>query len=182
MKALVRIVENKSYLCTTEQTVWAKAYASALDLRLNAPSRGNQSYRTNRPGLRMSSMTAVSTKAVGCETCVYWFSMAFTTLSTVSAYEEEKCLVRSGKDISPHTLPSISTYFAKYPDILCQVSRHTEMSSQMAVCEKKKEGGRFLFFLPLVTRLGLEPKTPTLKVWCSTNWASESASYANLLH
>ena len=71
MKALVRIVENKSYLCTTEQTVWAKAYASALDLRLNAPSRGNQSYRTNRPGLCMSSMTAVSTKAVGFETCVY---------------------------------------------------------------------------------------------------------------
>ena len=65
---------------------------------------------------------------------------------------------------SQHTLPSISTYFAKYPDILCQVSRHTEMSSQMAVCEKKKEGGRFLFSLPLVTRLGLEPKTPTLKV------------------
>ncbi len=27
-----------------------------------------------------------------------------------------------------------------------------------------------------VTRLGLEPKTPTLKVWCSTDWASESTS------
>ena len=77
----------------------------------------------------VSSMTAVSTKTVGFESCVYWFSMAFTILSTVSAYEEEKCLVRSGKDIghldsnqyveilgqvSPHTWPFISTYFVKY--------------------------------------------------------------------
>ena len=118
MASRVLIMNFNTYLCVAEQTVWAKAYASASDLRLNAPSRGNQSYRTNRPGLRMSSMTAVSTKAVGCETCVYWFSMAFTTLSTVSAYEEEKCLVRSGKD-------SMWRYLAKYLHILCHLSLDT---------------------------------------------------------
>ena len=30
------------------------------------------------------------------------------------------------------------------------------------------------FRLAFVTRLGLEPRTPTLKVLCSTNWAIES--------
>ena len=65
--------------------------------------------------------------------------MAFTTLSTVSAYEEEKCLVRSGKDIMLRYLTkyvgilgkicgdtwlSMSGYLAKYLHILCQVSPH----------------------------------------------------------
>ena len=31
--------------------------------------------------------------------------------------------------------------------------------------------------LDFVTRMGLEPMTPTLKVLCSTNWASESSSF-----
>ena len=51
-----------SYLCRAEQTVRAKAYASAPDLKLNAPSRGIQFCRTNCPGLCVSSMTEVSTK------------------------------------------------------------------------------------------------------------------------
>ena len=73
------------YLCTAEQTVWAKAYASALDLRLNAPSRGIQSCRTEQPGLCMSSMTAVSTKTVCfCGMCLliqYGFSKAVYSFS-----------------------------------------------------------------------------------------------------
>ena len=60
----MQIMKNNSYLCTAEQTVWAKAYASALDLRLNAPSRSIQSCRTEQPGLCMSSKYAVSTKTV----------------------------------------------------------------------------------------------------------------------
>ena len=51
-----------SYLCRAEQTVRAKAYASAPDIKLNAPSRGIQFCRTNSPGLCVSSMTEVSTK------------------------------------------------------------------------------------------------------------------------
>ena len=51
-----------SYLCTAEQTVRAKAYASVPDQKLNAPSRGTQFCRTNSPGLCVSSMTGVSTK------------------------------------------------------------------------------------------------------------------------
>ena len=39
---------------------------------------------------------------------------------------------------------------------------------------KKRETGWSLF----VIRLGLEPKTPTLKVLCSTNWASGSPLFA----
>ena len=31
-------------------------------------------------------------------------------------------------------------------------------------------------FFRIVTRMGLEPMTPTLKVLCSTSWASESIS------
>ena len=50
------------YLCRAEQTVWAKAYASASDKKLNAPSRGIRFCRTNSPGLCVSSMTKVSTK------------------------------------------------------------------------------------------------------------------------
>ena len=60
----MQIVKNITYLCKAERTVRAKTYASALDLRLNAPSRGIQSCRTEQPGLCMSSMTAVSTKTV----------------------------------------------------------------------------------------------------------------------
>ena len=52
-----------SYLCRAEQTVRAKAYASAPDIKLNAPSRGIQFYRTNSPGLCVSSMAEVTTKA-----------------------------------------------------------------------------------------------------------------------
>ena len=45
-----------------EQPVWATAYASAPDKKLNATSRGIQFCRTNQPGLCVSSMTEVSTK------------------------------------------------------------------------------------------------------------------------
>ena len=44
--------------------------------------------------------------------------MAFTTLSSVSANEEKKCLVKSGKD-------RMSTYLAKYLNILCHLSLDT---------------------------------------------------------
>ena len=36
----------------------------------------------------------------------------------------------------------------------------------------EKQNGLFL----RVIRLGLEPRTHTLKVYCSTNWATESAA------
>ena len=51
--------------------------------------------------------------------------MAFTTLSTVSAYEEEKCLVRSGKDIVKSGKDSMWRYLAKYVEILGKVCGHT---------------------------------------------------------
>ena len=51
-----------SYLCRAEQPVWAKAYASAPDKKLNAPSRGIQFCRTSQSGLCVSSMTEASTK------------------------------------------------------------------------------------------------------------------------
>ena len=50
------------YLCHAERQVLAKAYASRLDLNLNAPSRGIQVCRTSKPRLCVSSMTEVSTK------------------------------------------------------------------------------------------------------------------------
>ena len=52
-----------SYLRRAEQRVRAKAYASAPDRKLNAPSRGIQFCRTNSPGLCVSSMTEVSTNS-----------------------------------------------------------------------------------------------------------------------
>ena len=48
----MQIVKNVTYLCKAERTVRAKTYASALDLRLNAPSRGIQSCRTEQPGFQ----------------------------------------------------------------------------------------------------------------------------------
>ena len=61
--------------------------------------------------------------------------MAFTTLSTVSAYEEEKCLVRSGKD-------KMWRYLAKYVDILEMGSKHLYvMSYEMRVCFPSVVGG-----------------------------------------
>ena len=78
MERKMQIVKNVTYLCKAERTVRAKTYASALDLRLNAPSRGIQSCRTEQPGLYMSSMSAVSTKTVCfCSMCLvmqYGFS------------------------------------------------------------------------------------------------------------
>lgn len=73
-----------SYLCQAEQPVWATAYASAPDKKLNAPSRGIQFCRTNQPGLCVSSMNEVSTKSAqlfrlclpiqyGYKTTVYCF-------------------------------------------------------------------------------------------------------------
>ena len=49
----------------------------------------------------------------------------------------------------------------------CQELAKNEKNSQAAACE-----------FSLVIRLGLEPKTPTLKVLCSTNWASGSPLFA----
>ena len=53
---------NYRHLCQAEQTVWATAYASAPDKKLNAPSKGIRFCRTNQPGLCVSSMAEVSTK------------------------------------------------------------------------------------------------------------------------
>ncbi len=53
---------KNAYLCRAKQTVRAKAYASALDLRLNAPSRGIQSCQTEQPGLCVSSRYRMSAK------------------------------------------------------------------------------------------------------------------------
>ena len=53
-----------------------------------------------------------------------------------------------------------------------------------ATCQKKEipdnawlSGICLIFLLFSVIRLGLEPRTPTLKVLCSTCWASESILY-----
>ena len=51
--------------------------------------------------------------------------MAFTTLSSVSANEEKKCLVKSGKDIVKSGKDSVLRYFAKYLNILCHLSLDT---------------------------------------------------------
>ena len=83
--------------------------------------------------------------------------MAFTTLSTVSAYEEEKCLVRSGKDIMSgylakdveilgkvcgDTWQSMWRYLVKYVDILEMGSKHLYvMSYEMRVCFLSVIGG-----------------------------------------
>ncbi len=101
-----------SYLRRAEQTVRATAYASAPDKKLNAPSRGIQFCRTEQPGLRMSSMTEVLRKSARLfRSClsikydffvrVYQSSTTSKQLSTVSANEEKKCLVKSGKVILP---------------------------------------------------------------------------------
>jgi mRNA deadenylase 3'-5' endonuclease subunit Ccr4 len=39
-----------SYLCLAKRQVRAKAYASSLDEKLNAPSRGIQFCQTSKPG------------------------------------------------------------------------------------------------------------------------------------
>ena len=89
-----------SYLCRAEQIVRAKAYASSLDLNLNAPSRGIQVYRTSKPQLCVSSIVGCQQKQHGFFACVYQTSTTTKLQSTDSANEEKKCLVKSGK-VSP---------------------------------------------------------------------------------
>ena len=63
-----------------------------------------------------------------------------------------------------------------YPPIICLKRLFS------ATCQKKEipdnawlSGICLIFLLFSVIRLGLEPRTPTLKVLCSTYWASESS-------
>ena len=86
-----------SYLCRAERQVLAKAYASSLDLNLSAPSRDTQVCRTSKSWLSVSSVAGCQQKQHGFFACVYRFSMTTKQPSTVSVYEEKKCLVESGK-------------------------------------------------------------------------------------
>lgn len=92
-----------SYLCRAERQVRVKAYASSLDLNLNAPLRGIQVCRTGKPGLCVSSSDDCAVfrqqKQYGFFACVYGFSTPQHEVSTVSANKEKKCLVKSGKVI-----------------------------------------------------------------------------------
>ena len=92
-----------SYLCQAERQVLAKAYASSLDLNLNATSSGIQVCRTSKPWLRVSSMVGCQQNQHGFFACVYQNRMTTKQLSTDSVNEEKKCLVESGK-VTP-TLP-----------------------------------------------------------------------------
>ena len=85
------------YLCRAERQVLAKAYASSLDLNLNATSSGIQVCRTSKPRLCVSSIVGCQLKQHSFFACVYRFSTTTKQPSTVSANEEKKCLVKSGK-------------------------------------------------------------------------------------
>jgi len=86
-----------SYLCRAERQVLAKAYASSLELNLSAPSRDTQVCRTSKSWLSVSSVAGCQQKQHGFFACVYRFSTTTKQPSTVSVYEEKKCLVESGK-------------------------------------------------------------------------------------
>ena len=87
------------YLCRAERQVLAKAYASNLDLNLNATSTGIQVCRTSKPRLCVSSIVGCQQKQHSFFACVYWGSTTKKHPSTISANEEKKCLVKSGKVI-----------------------------------------------------------------------------------
>ena len=71
-------MNKKSYLCRAERQVRVKANASNPDcnLNLNAPSRGNQVCRTDKPGLCKSSFSEGKrqVKQHGFFACVYRIS------------------------------------------------------------------------------------------------------------
>ena len=50
------------------------------------------------PGSASPAWLLCQQKQDALEACVYWFSMHFAKLSTVSVNEWKKCLVKSGKD------------------------------------------------------------------------------------
>ena len=85
------------YLCRAERQVLAKAYASSLDLNLNATSSGIQVCRTSKPRLCVSSIAGCQQKQHSFFACVYQIRMTTKQLSTDSVNEEKKCLVKSGK-------------------------------------------------------------------------------------
>ena len=87
----------KQYLCQAERQVLAKAYASSLDLNLNATSSGIQVCRTSKPRLCVSSMVGCQQNQHGFFACVYQSSKTIRQLSTDSGNKEKKCLVKSGK-------------------------------------------------------------------------------------
>ena len=89
-----------SYLCQTERQVLAKAYASFLDLNLNATSSGIQVCRTSKPRLCVSSIAGCQQKQHSFFACVYQTSTTIELLSTDSVNKEKKCLVKSGKVIN----------------------------------------------------------------------------------
>ena len=94
-------------------------------------------------------------------------------------------LIMQKKKISSHYLQmqhSFSNFAAKYASFifydwrnhvnrLYNLSAYTHPSCQPFIKTKKPSGCRRAY---AVTRMGFEPMTPTLKVLCSTNWASES--------
>ena len=59
--------------------------------------------------------------------------------------------------------------FHKFSEFTDQIRRFWSPNSSILVCKTLREQKREAFGLSFVIRLGLEPKTPTLKVLCSTN-------------
>ena len=56
-----------SYLCQAERQVLVKAYASSLDLNLNAPSRGIQVCRTSKtPVMRVQRLSLQADRQQNC--------------------------------------------------------------------------------------------------------------------
>ena len=74
------------YLCRAERQVLAKAYASSLDLNLNATSSGIQVCRTSKPRLCVSSFC-------GTMQNVNRSSIAFSLVSSKSVRLISICLL-----------------------------------------------------------------------------------------
>ena len=78
------------------------------------PHRGASSLaKQDKSGSACPAWSKCQQKQHGFYACVYWFSTAVSTLSTVSANEDQKCLVKSGKDTVVLTFQRRYTYFAR---------------------------------------------------------------------
>ena len=94
-------------------------------------------------------------------------------------YDHAKKLWISEKDANSWDFFELNFSPTIYPPIICLKRLFS------ATCEKKEipdnnwlSGICLIFLLFSVIQLGLEPRTPTLKVLCSTCWATESILYA----
>ena len=65
--------------------------------------------------------------------------------------------------VSPHTLPSISTYFAKYLHILCQVCPHTLPSISTFCLSVADSSGR------VIASIWVQPTTAAMNVFIQSS-------------